>query len=547
MQNSERSTNSHFPKSTSATPERLGCEYGVEPVSQFTSIRLIMPIRTALHACWLLATLSLTSHFANAQVDYPSANHPWGQRAKEGPDAEVDGWYYNLGITGLRAQLTEEEPTYLLVKHVFEDTPGEGKVRVGDYIIGAGRNRFETPHRNGYGMDKFGPDGPLLDFAVALEASQDSKRKGKLALTLLRDDKLIDVTLKVAQKYGTFSKSYPLDCGRSELILEELLDFLVQEQHEDGSFGIPTHNTFAPLALLASGTKKHMAAVKRNVKMHARTTSAEDSSGLINWRYMSAALVMSEYYLASGEKWVLSELQEVYDFLISSQYTDMSQINPKSYESHPHAVPDGELQAHGGWGHNPGFEGYGPICMLTGQGALSFALMDRCGIEIDRKRHEAAYAFLDRAAGSNGYVWYADSPAGDRDWADMGRTGAAGIANWMSPYKQSIYKRRALSHAAIIGEHPESFPDTHGSPIMGMGYSALAANVEKKAFAQLMEANRWWFTLAQCADGTFYYQPNRDNAGYGSDSRLSASAVTAFIFSIPKANLHITGSKKVKR
>jgi hypothetical protein len=58
-----------------------------------------------------------------------------------------------------------------------------------------------------------------------------------------------------------------------------------------------------------------------------------------------------------------------------------------------------------------------------------------------------------------------------------------------------------------------------------------------------MKANRYWFTMAQCYDGTFYYQPNRDNAGYGSDSRLLASAVTALIFQIPKKSLYITGKR----
>jgi hypothetical protein len=56
-----------------------------------------------------------------------------------------------------------------------------------------------------------------------------------------------------------------------------------------------------------------------------------------------------------------------------------------------------------------------------------------------------------------------------------------------------------------------------------------------------MDANRWWFTMAQCPDKTFYYQPNRDNAGYGSDARMTASAVVAFIFTIPKRSLVITG------
>ena len=76
---------------------------------------------------------------------------------------------------------------------------------------------------------------------------------------------------------------------------------------------------------------------------------------------------------------------------------------------------------------------------------------------------------------------------------------------------------------------------------MGMGYAALTANPVPGSFRSLMDANKWWFTLAQCTDGSFYYQPNRDNAGYGADSRISATAVTAFILSISKRSLHLTG------
>ena len=76
---------------------------------------------------------------------------------------------------------------------------------------------------------------------------------------------------------------------------------------------------------------------------------------------------------------------------------------------------------------------------------------------------------------------------------------------------------------------------------MGMGYTALAANIAPANFRKLMDSNRWWFTMAQCNDGTFYYQPNRDNAGYGSDARMSASSVVAFIYTIPKKSLVITG------
>ena len=76
---------------------------------------------------------------------------------------------------------------------------------------------------------------------------------------------------------------------------------------------------------------------------------------------------------------------------------------------------------------------------------------------------------------------------------------------------------------------------------MGMGYAALAASIEPASFRRLMDANRWWFALAQCQDGTYYYQPNRDNAGYGDDNRVLASSVTALILAIPERNLHVSG------
>lgn len=481
----------------------------------------------------------------HAQVDY-RADSPWNQRAESGPDAQVPGWYYNLGITGLRAQLVADEPKALLIQYVFPDSPADRHVEVGDLIVGAGGRMFKEEHRNGYGEKEFGAAGPISEFAEALEACQSADRKGKLALALRRGEEIVEVELEVGQKYGTYAPAFPGKCKKSELILAELLEYLADHQQEDGSFGDPVHDTFAPLALLASGEARYLPAVERNVKYHCGVSRAKDL-WLINWYYMSAAIVLSEFYLATGETWVLPELQKVHDLLAKSQYLDMSQINPKARESHPDSFPKGPEDSHGGWGHNPGFEGYGPIAMITAQGALAYSLMYRCGIEIDRKNHDAAYAFLAKGTGSNGYVWYGDTQGGGPDnWADMGRTGAAGIANFLCPYEDAVYRERALSHARVIGMHPQSFPDTHGSPMMGMAYTALAANVDADSFRKLMDANRWWFTMAQCNDGTFYYQPNRDNAGYGSDSRMIASSVTAFILAIPNGGLVMTG-RQVER
>ena len=478
-----------------------------------------------------------------SQVDYTDPKI-WKERADSGPDAQVPGWFYNLGITGLRAKLVAKQPQALQIKYVFPKSPADGQVKVGDFIIGAGGKRFIEKHRNGYGEEVFGADGPISEFAQVLEECQSAQGKGVLSLTLLRGRKIHEISINVGTKYGTFAPSFPQDCRKSDLILAELLKYIVDHQQQNGSFGDPIQDTFSPLALLATGEAKYLPAIKRNLIYHKASIQEESSDGLANWTYMSAAIVLSEYHLASGDKNVLPDLQHLYDLLVKNQYMDMSQINPESKKSHPDSFPKGPMEAHGGWGHNPGFEGYGPIAMITGQGALAFALMHRCGIKIDRKKHDAAYEFLARGTGKNGYVWYADSQGGEEDdWADMGRTGAAGIANFFSPYARPVYRERALSHARVIGLHPQSFPDTHASPMMGMAYTALAAHLDSDSFRKLMDANRWWFTMAQCHDGSFYYQPNRDNSGYGGDSRTLATSVTAFILTIPKRGLVITGKE----
>lgn len=495
----------------------------------------------------ILVLLSL-SWSLQAAVDYSDNGEPWKQRADSGPDAEVPGWFYNLGITGMRAQLVAKEPKTLLIKYVFAKTPASGRVEIGDVITGVGGKPFVNEHRNGYGMKVFGGDGPISELADALEACQSPAGKGKLTLTLRRGGVSREVTLDVGQKYGSYSATFPDQCRKSERILAELLQYLVDHQGADGSFGSAVENTFAPLALLANGDKRHLPAIERCMRMLANSTKANDPdvSGLINWHYMTSAIVLSEYHLATGQAWVLPELQEIHDHLTKSQYLDMSQINPAAKKSHPDSYPKGPENARGGWGHNPGFEGYGPIAMITAQGALAYSLMHRCGIRIDRARHDAAYNFLKKGTGANGYVWYGDEVGGGPDdWADPGRTGAAGIANFLSPYPDPVYRVRAMLHSKVIGDHPQSFPDTHASPIMGMGYAALGANIDAGNFRRLMDANRWWFAMAQCPDGSFYYQPNRDNSGYGADSRMLGSSVTAFIFSMPKHSLVLTGKERL--
>ena len=65
--------------------------------------------------------------------------------------------------------------------------------------------------------------------------------------------------------------------------------------------------------------------------------------------------------------------------VLDASAAGVSQIDPKAKKSRTDSFPKGAKDSHGGSGHNPSFEGYGPIAMLTGQGALAYSLMDRLG------------------------------------------------------------------------------------------------------------------------------------------------------------------------
>ena len=489
----------------------------------------------------LLATFVMIGSAANAQVHYHKDGRPWKQTVNKGPDAKVKGWFYNLGPTGLRVELMPDEPTHLLVKHVLKKSPAARYIKAGDVILGAGNKTFKTEHQNGYGMEVFGPKGPILEFANAIEQCRGQTGTGWLQLSLRRGKKKITRKFEISRNGGNFNKTYPKNCKKSERVLSKLLPYLVEEQRKDGSWGSEPINLFAPLAMMAADRKKYSKSIKKALRFHAKNTKSQDESSLINWRYMAAAIVLSEHYLATREKWVIKELKEIRDFILWSQYMGPNQIRKQAHKSHPDSIPKKPGQKVGGWGHNPGHEGYGAISMITAQGAISFALMERCGISIPKKPFEAAFDFLARGTGKNGYLWYEDDVADQKKWADMGRTGAAALANFLYSGQNAARKKLAQLQAKCMGDHPQSFPDTHGSPLMGMGFGALGSAVDPQCFRKVMNANRWWFTLSECPDGSFYYQPNRDNAGYNDRSRVLASAITAFILTMDKPALQITG------
>ncbi len=479
----------------------------------------------------LLAVFLLTSNPA-----WSFDNTPWGNvKTEVGPDAEVPGWFINLGITGARAMVTQEAPTHLEVMFVFKKSPAFGKLEVGDKITGANKKSFLTAHKFGYGVGKFGYQGPVMDFGNALETSQ-GKLAGKLLLDVLRADKKIQVELLVPIKYGAFSETYPFKCKKSDLLLKESCDWLCKAQRPDGTWSDRPHiNAFAAMALLGSGDKRYMAEVKKAMKAMAERTTGTASQGLPTWDYTLYGTALAEYYLITREKWVLKELEEINLWLVQAQQGKI--------------VPPETEHISGGFGHGfytSGANGYGGMNITTAQAMTAWSLMERCGLTVDRARLTAAHEFIAKGTNEMGYVWYADAVGGD-GYADMGRTGASAVAHFVDAAASPKFTSFSKRNARCIGKNPDTFTDTHGCPLLGFVWTGLGAATDPASMRKLMDHNRWSFSLSQCPDGTFYYQPNRDNnpQDYTAAPRLSATAATALVLCIKEKKLQITGAPPI--
>jgi hypothetical protein len=474
--------------------------------------------RTGIIACATLSVVLIAMSSATALRKDPT----WAIQTDVQPDAKAGGWFLNLGITGARGKIAVSRPTIIEVTYVFDNTPAYGQLEVGDHIQGANGASFKVPHKFGYGMEVFGYEGPMMDLGNALEHSQSPAGGGVLTLDVERQSRSRVVRVPVGSKYGAFSSHYPQRCAKTAQILDEAFAYLAARQGDDGHWhrGRPHIDAFAMLALLASGEDRYAPNVERAARSFARDTSDKiEYEGLDCWKYTLFGTALAEYYLATRAEWVIPELKQIDRWLRKAQIAD------------------------GGWGHRPanrpGGNGYGSFCAMTGQAVLAWALMRECGLAIDESRFASAQKFLADGTNQVGYVWYAAESAHPTDHADMGRTGTSAVAHLVAARKDPAAMAIARRHARCIGRNPTTFPDTHGSPLLGMAFTALGAGADPAAARQLFDYNRWHFALSHCPDGTFYYQPNRDNnpQDYTAAPRLSATAATALVLSMGRGRL----------
>jgi hypothetical protein len=252
------------------------------------------------------------------------------------------------------------------VREVMLGSPADGTIFVGDVIYSANANMLG--------------EKAWEVMAAAITESETRRGGGKLVLGIRRDGKNLDVEVGL-KVMGSYSSTAPYDCPKSEEIIADLETWVVQKGAGAGFLNADA------IFLLATGNPELQGYVRRLI--YAMIAGKDPSrpmdpaKGGKSWHNSAEAILLGEYFLATGDRIVLPHLKHACARL---------------------AVTQNES---GGWRHNfPGGPNYGfiPNAGLPGVMGMHFAKV--AGLDIDLASYELGVKHFGKDRAETGYLIY---------------------------------------------------------------------------------------------------------------------------------------------
>lgn len=252
------------------------------------------------------------------------------------------------------------------VTDVLSGSPADGKLFVDDVIYSA----------NGKMLGK----KAWVVMAAAITDSETHEKGGKLLLGVRRGAENLDIELKL-KVMGTYSPTAPYDCPKTEAIITGLEDWVISRGAGKGY--LSTNALF----MLATGNPRMQGYVRRIVY---DIISNRDPNGTIDplragksWFNSAEAMLLGEYFLATGDRAVLPYMKHACDRLAATQH---------------------EL---GGWRHNfPGGPHYGLIPNCGVPGVIGMNLAMKSGVDINMKAYKRGLQHFAKNRAETGYLIY---------------------------------------------------------------------------------------------------------------------------------------------
>jgi hypothetical protein len=422
---------------------------------------------------------------------------------------------WNLGPTGMRGWMSSRKletisSRQILVTKVDKGSPSDGVMTVGDVILGAGGTLFTSDARKSFGL--------------AIGQAETRQVRGVLKMTVWRNGvkKNVRITLPVM---GSYSDTAPYNCAKSAKILDAGCRRIAATGLKGG---IPAQ--INALALLASGKRQYLPMVRD----FARKCGPKDlklklhgGEGMVAWKWGYTNLFLTEYYLATGDKYVLPAIQELTTNIARGQ-------SGVGTWGHGMAWP----QANGGREHGT-LGGYGALNQAGLVCQTSMVLAVKCGVTDKAvansiERGNKFFAF---------YIGKGTIPYGDHrpGWTVHDDNGKNSIATVMFDAQNHTVGATFFSRmvTASYGERERGHTGNYFSYLWG---PLAASRAGDEAAAAFLKEQRWFYDLGRRADGSFPYQGGAGSAGgehkYGNWDCTGSHILSC---TLPLKKLYITG------
>lgn len=460
----------------------------------------------------------VTNEEDDLPIEYSTPANEWkksdvtlvnGQLKTHGYD-NFSGWLGPVGV------MTGPFGPNMGVREVKPGSPADGKLLVGDVIYSA----------NGHMLG----DKAWEVMADAITESETREGKGKLVLGLRRggENQDVEVTLAVM---GTYSSTAPYDCPKTEKIIANLENWVVA-----GGAGAGFLNADA-LFMLATGSPEMQGYVRRIVYdiMAKRNPSApiDPTTAGKSWHNSAEAILLGEYYLATGDRNVLPYLKHACDRLAATQNKE-----------------------YGGWRHNfPGGPSYGLIPNAGLPGVLGMHFAQAAGVEIDMAAYQLGVKHFSEKRAESGFLIYGyglcqrEVPppfdpenfyTGHMD-SFNGGISAAGILMGLTGNPRGAHLCSLISAYAwnnTFGGHGGNFWNNFWTPLGAHQHS-------KQAFVHFWKNHRWYRELNRMYDGSLI-QHEDGNVGAGTGVALVAPRRRIQIVGAPASPFAVSAPECLK-
>ena len=421
-------------------------------------------------------------------------------------DAQHD---WNLGATGARGWMHSYKmhtltARQILITQVDKGSPADGRLQVGDVIVGVNGKPFESDPRPVFGR--------------ALSQAESARGDGKLSLRVWRAGQTRTVALNLAV-LGSYSTTAPFNCKKSDRIIDNACAALAKNMQDKGYRPNPIVRSLNALALLASGDDQYAELIKREANWAANF----ESTSMQTWYYGYTMMFLSEYILATADTDVMPGLERQVGKAVEGQ------------------------SAVGSWGHrfanDEGFLlGYGMMHAPGVPLTTSLVLARKAGVE-----HPELDLAIERSTTmirfylGKGAIPYGDHEAWIQNHDDNGKNGMAAILfNLLEDRQATEYFSR--TSIACYGDERDT---GHTGNFLNITWSlpAVAQSGPNATGAWMNEFGGYYYDLARQWDGSFVHQGPAQTRN-DSYRNWDTTGATLLALPIPRGNLPMTAPKR---